>query len=72
MPNEPQNMCPEPPPFFRRLESVNDDLHVLRRLMEKPGECMFVPEIMDMMRMALAYTHDRYESLAREMRTTET
>lgn len=55
------------PQAYQRLDGLNDELHVIRRFLEKPTFPV-VPETLDLLRMAVAYTHDRLMGLAAEMR----
>ena len=53
---------------YERLDSLNDDLHCVVRLLHKPTACMAAPEIMDVCRIALDRCHSLYQSLAVELR----
>jgi hypothetical protein len=55
-------------PDYRRLELLNDELAIVRRLLNKPHAASSAPEVMDVLRMAVDYTHSRMETLACEMR----
>lgn len=59
------------PPFHKRLDALNDEFFVVRRLLGKPGACMSAPEIMDVLRIAVDRIHSLYEALAMEMRAKE-
>lgn len=54
-------------PDFRRLDVLCDELGIIRRLLEKP-EIAHPPQVMDVTRMAIQYTHMRFEELAHSMR----
>lgn len=62
------NMTNPPPPDYVRLDQINDDLHVITRLLEKPGVCMSAPEVMDVIRIASSRVLSQYHALAFEMR----
>lgn len=53
----------------QRLDALNDELHQIHRLLERPEMC--TPQVMDIVRMAVAYTHSRYEELAYKVRCEE-
>ena len=50
----------------QHLQRLNDQLHAIRRLMEKPELCP--APVMDVVVIALAAVHGKYESAAAEMR----
>ncbi len=54
---------------YERLEIINDELAIIRRLLGKPEACMAASEIMDVIRMSVDRVHSLYESLAFELRT---
>lgn len=56
------------PPNHELLEAIVDELHIIKRLLEKPHACQSAPEVMDVLRMATTHTHSRLQSLAHEMR----
>lgn len=51
-----------------RLDALNDELHIIRRLLANPSSFGNSPHVMDVLRMAVDYTHSRYQQLAFEMR----
>lgn len=55
------------PTVYERLDALNDELHIVRRLLNRP-EAFRSSEIMDVLRMAVDYTHHRYQELAFELR----
>ena len=49
-------------PVFRVMETLNDELHIVRQLLNRP-QAFAAPEVMDLLRMAVDSIHGRYESL---------
>lgn len=66
--HQPANVQSLGSPLYRRYEALNDELHIVRRMLEKPTACMAAPEIMDLMRIAVARVHSQYETLTVEHR----
>lgn len=57
------------PPWHERVDHLNDELHIVCRLLCKPEACMAAPEVMDVIRIAVERIHGLYTALAFEMRT---
>jgi hypothetical protein len=65
---EPVNTrCPDPPAHVL-LEQINDELHIIRRMLGNPTAFMAGPEVMDILRMAVERVHNRYEEMAVDLR----
>ena len=59
-----QNFKPAP---HVRLDLINDQLHSVRRVLENPTAPM-TPQQLDVLSLAVQHVHDKYESLAVELR----
>ncbi len=55
-------------PDHRKLDALNAELAIIRRLLNRPHVAS-APEVMDLVRMGVDYTHSRMEALAFEMRS---
>ena len=63
-----QNGCTPGRPDFEKLDAINDELHCIARLLEKPDSVMSAPEIMDVIRMATDRVMSQYHDIAFQMR----
>ncbi len=59
------------PAVHERLDVLNDELAIIRRLLNRPEACVAAPEIMDVTRMAVERVHSLYEILAFELRNKQ-
>ena len=55
------------PKVYERLDALNDELHIIRRVLNKPA-AFPVPESMDMLRLAVDRVHTLYHYLAYQLR----
>lgn len=58
----------QPDLFLRQVTRISDDLHVVRRRLERT-EQMLAPEDLDLLRMAVIHIHLHLESYCHEFRT---
>lgn len=55
-------------PDFVQLDRINDDLHAVRRILDRPDIATQDPAIMDLIRISVCRIHDQYTNLAFDMR----
>lgn len=63
MSGQTENLCASSLPHDR-LNHLNDELHIVRRLLNHPEACMSRPEVLDVLRIAVDRIHSQYQTLA--------